>query len=112
VIASRSGAAFSSEVIMKRFVFFLVLLAGSAVVGGPEALPRSFADDKKEEKGGLTFEVYKEGKDEFRWRLKAANGRVIGTSAEGYKAKADCEHGVQLIMDGAAKAKVEDLSAK
>ncbi len=100
---------------MKHFACFLVLLGGIAVVGGPDVFPRSFADDKKEEKGGLIFEVYKdgkEGKDEFRWRLKAANGRVIGISAEGYKAKADCEHGVELIKDGAAKAKVEDLSVK
>jgi uncharacterized protein len=55
-----------------------------------------------------TFEVYKDKKKEFRWRLKASNGLIIATSSEGYVAKADCEHGMELVKKEAAKAKVED----
>jgi hypothetical protein len=40
------------------------------------------------------------------------NGAVIGTGGQGYKAKADCKHGIDIIMKGAAKAKVEDETAK
>ena len=63
-------------------------------------------------KGQLTFEIFKDTKGEFRWRLKAANNAVIGTGGQGYKAKADCEHGIELIKEGAAKAKVKDTTAK
>jgi uncharacterized protein YegP (UPF0339 family) len=56
----------------------------------------------------LKFEVYEDAKKESRWRLKAANGQVIGSSSEGYKAKADCEKAIDSIKSGAAKAEVED----
>jgi uncharacterized protein len=57
-----------------------------------------------------TFEIFKDNKKEFRWRLKASNGLIIATSGEGYVAKADCEHGLELVKKDAAKAKVEDKS--
>ena len=37
---------------------------------------------------------------------------IVATSGEGYNAKADCQHGIDLIKEGAAKAKVEDTTAK
>lgn len=60
---------------------------------------------------GLTFEIYADAKKEYRWRLKASNGNVVATSGQGYKAKADCRHGVELIQQGAADAKVVDSTA-
>ena len=42
------------------------------------------------------FEVFEDTKKEFRWRLKASNGKIIATGGEGYVAKADCEHGIEL----------------
>lgn len=59
---------------------------------------------------GLRFEIYRDTRRRFRWRLKAANGRVIATSGEGYAAKADCRNGIDRIREGAATATVEDLS--
>ena len=56
------------------------------------------------------FEIFKDNKKEFRWRLKASNGLIIATSGEGYVAKADCEHGLELVKKEAAKAEVEDKS--
>ena len=32
-----------------------------------------------------TFEIYKDVKKEWRWRLKASNGKTIADSAESYK---------------------------
>jgi uncharacterized protein YegP (UPF0339 family) len=56
----------------------------------------------------LTFEMYPDAKDEYRWRLKGANGKVIATSGQGYKAKADCKNGVERIRsDAATKLKFE-----
>jgi uncharacterized protein YegP (UPF0339 family) len=61
---------------------------------------------------GLTFEVYEDAKKEFRWRLKSSNGQVIATSGQGYKAKADCKHAIEVIQKGAAEAVVDDQTAK
>jgi uncharacterized protein YegP (UPF0339 family) len=69
---------------------------------GVERIQQDVASSK------LTFEVYEDKQKEYRWRLKAANGQVIGASSEGYKAKADCEKAIDLIKTGAAKAEVED----
>ena len=56
----------------------------------------------------LKFEVYDDNAKEQRWRLKSANGQVVASSSQGYKAKADCEHAIDLIKKGAATAEVED----
>ena len=50
----------------------------------------------------LRFEVYQDRKDEYRWRLKAANGAILATSGQGYKAKADCKKGVERVKADAA----------
>jgi uncharacterized protein YegP (UPF0339 family) len=82
------------------------------LLAGLGNVPATAARQAKDEKRGLTFEVYKDRADEFRWRLKAGNGAIIGVSGDGYKAKADCEHAIDLIKEGAAKAKVEDTTKK
>jgi uncharacterized protein YegP (UPF0339 family) len=56
----------------------------------------------------LKFEMYEDNKKEHRWRVKAPNGQVIGSSSEGYKSKADSEKAIDVIKTGAAKADVED----
>jgi hypothetical protein len=55
------------------------------------------------------YEVYKDGSGGFRWRLKSANGKVVATSGEGYKAKADCLNGIDLIKRGASAAPIEEV---
>lgn len=35
----------------------------------------------------MKFEIYKDRKKEWRWRLKARNGKIIAVSGEGYKRK-------------------------
>lgn len=46
------------------------------------------------------FEVYKDKRGEFRFRLKASNGQIIATG-EGYKAKASCLNGIDSIKRNA-----------
>jgi uncharacterized protein YegP (UPF0339 family) len=58
---------------------------------------------------GLKFEIYEDKAKEFRWRLSAANGEILATAGQGYKAKADCIDGVQRIKKdvGTDKLKFE-----
>ena len=56
------------------------------------------------------FEIFQDKRGEYRWRCKADNGLIIATSGEGYKAKADCKHGVDLVKKGAADAPIEEVS--
>jgi uncharacterized protein YegP (UPF0339 family) len=48
----------------------------------------------------LKFEIYKDKSDEFRWRLKEGD-TVLGTSGQGYKAKADARKGVERLQKDA-----------
>jgi uncharacterized protein YegP (UPF0339 family) len=90
---------------MKRLALVLTV-ASVATLAGLGAFAQT-PKEKKAEKT-LTFEVYKDAKGEFRWRLKATNGESIANSGEGYKAKADCLHGIDLIKEGASKATTND----
>ncbi len=55
------------------------------------------------------FEIYKDKRGEFRWRLRADNNQVIA-SGEGYASKASCKNGIASVKKNAPKAKVEDLT--
>lgn len=37
------------------------------------------------------WETYKDKRNNFRWRRMARNGRITGTSSEGYSSKENCE---------------------
>ena len=52
------------------------------------------------------FEVYTDKAGEYRFRLKAKNGQIIGVG-EGYKKKASCLNGVDSIRKN-ADSKTED----
>ena len=54
------------------------------------------------------FQIYKDRKGEYRWRLRARNGEIIADSNEGYTRKASCKHGIDLVKEQAASAVVED----
>jgi uncharacterized protein YegP (UPF0339 family) len=51
------------------------------------------------------FEVYKDKKGEFRFRLKAKNGQVIATG-EGYSKVDSCLNGVASVKKNAKDAKI------
>ena len=48
------------------------------------------------------FEVYQDKAGEFRFRLKARNGQIIGVS-EGYVQKARCLNGIESVKTNAAE---------
>lgn len=53
------------------------------------------------------FEVYKDKRGEFRWRLLANNNQVIATG-EGYTTKAACLNGIESVQKNAPEATVDD----
>lgn len=57
-----------------------------------------------------TAEVYQDKGGEWRWRLKARNGRVIADSAEGYVDQDDAIHGLKLATQDPPKHIVVDAT--
>ena len=51
------------------------------------------------------FEMYQDKAGEFRFRLKARNGEIIGVS-EGYTTKTNCVNGVESVKKNAAEAEI------
>jgi uncharacterized protein YegP (UPF0339 family) len=43
------------------------------------------------------FELYRDSKGEYRWRLRARNSQIIAIASEGYSSRAACEHGIDLV---------------
>ena len=57
------------------------------------------------------FEVYKDTKGEFRWRLKADNGEVVADGNEGYASKQGCMNGIRVVKEKAPDAEVVEVDA-
>ncbi len=55
------------------------------------------------------FELYKDRRGQFRFRLKASNGQVIATG-EAYTTKRAALNGINSIRKNAADAKLDDQS--
>jgi uncharacterized protein YegP (UPF0339 family) len=47
----------------------------------------------------MTYYYYKDTKGEWRWRLKAQNGRIVADSGEGYKNLQDCLDEIDRVKD-------------
>lgn len=55
------------------------------------------------------FEVYKDAKGEYRFRLIAPNGEIIAVG-EGYVDKAGCLNGIASVKLNAPKAEIVDMT--
>jgi uncharacterized protein YegP (UPF0339 family) len=55
------------------------------------------------------FEVYKDAKGEFRWRLVASNGQAIASGGEGYKAMASAKAGIESVKKNAPTAEIVEV---
>lgn len=58
-----------------------------------------------------TFELYQDGKGEYRWRLRASNGQTIANGGEGYASKRAAQAGIASVQKNAADAEVVELKA-
>lgn len=50
------------------------------------------------------FEIYKDAAGEWRWRLRAVNGRIVADSAEGYAARRNAKLAVTATLDAVESA--------
>ena len=55
------------------------------------------------------FEIFKDEKGEYRFRLKARNGEIIAQS-EGYTRKEKAQQGIESVIKNAKDAKIIDLT--
>lgn len=55
----------------------------------------------------MTCFVRRDAANQWRWRLRAANNRIITESGEAYHSREDCFAAVALVK-GAAQAQVRD----
>ncbi len=45
----------------------------------------------------MRYLIYKDAAHQWRWRLIAANNRIIADSGESYHNKVDCLHAINLV---------------
>lgn len=43
------------------------------------------------------FQVYRDVKNEYRWRFLSTNGNIIADSGEGYTTRASCDRGIEIV---------------
>lgn len=58
------------------------------------------------------FVIYQDSAGLWRWRLFAANSRIIADSAESYSNKSDALHGVKLVAAVASGSAIWNFSEK
>jgi len=55
----------------------------------------------------MRYRIYKDVAGYWRWRLSAANNRIVSDSGEGYANRLDCLHGIALNK-GSGDAPVDE----
>ena len=55
------------------------------------------------------IEIFKDKKGEFRFRVKARNGKIIATS-EGYKTKRSCENGIDSLLNNTIDPMIKEVT--
>lgn len=73
----------------------------SACIDGVESVKKNSQKDS-------AFEIYEDKKGEFRFRLKASNGEIVG-QGESYNARSGCIKGVESVKKNAADSKTVEL---
>jgi len=56
----------------------------------------------------MTFRVFRDNAGEWRWRLVAANGRIVADSGEGYTRRRDVERAIRRIKVEIYRATLAD----
>ena len=75
--------------------------AKAGVMNGIESVKENSKMDER-------FESYTDKGGKYRFRLKAANGQVIGSS-EGYESEASCKAGIESVKRWAKEAKIKEV---
>lgn len=63
-----------------------------------------------QETQGILNSIKNDGKPrDWRWRLIGKNGEPIANGGEGYRNKADCQHGIDLVKGTNASTPVKEV---
>ena len=54
------------------------------------------------------FEVYRDAASDYRWRLKASNGRIVADSGEGYASRSNARRAAENVRRQIGGANIED----
>lgn len=54
----------------------------------------------------MRFEYFKGIPGKWYWRLRAANGRIVADSGQGYKYRRGCREAIRTVMLGAWSAEM------
>lgn len=54
----------------------------------------------------MYYSVYRDIATQWRWRLVAANGKIVANSGEGYYNKSDCYHAIGLVVGTSSQTPV------
>ena len=57
----------------------------------------------------MYFEMYRDTRNEWRWRLKAGNHEIIAVSSEGYASKQSCSPSIDLVKSTTANTQVKEV---
>ena len=87
---ARNIAAHSSATDMGDISMPIVMAAAEAIVA-------EFSNLLASQKAAGTYYLYMDRRGEWRWRLTAANGRVIADSAQGYLTKHDALNDIERV---------------
>ncbi|HPF87621.1 MAG TPA: YegP family protein [Candidatus Limiplasma sp.] len=104
--------ASNGEPILASEVYTTIAACNNGIASVKKNAPIAAVEDQTVE-GYATeknpkFEIYVDKAGEYRFRLKARNGEIIGVS-EGYKAKASCKNGIESVTKNAPDATVVEL---
>jgi len=70
---------------------------------------RRAADRLRERIDDFEFEVYEDQGDEYRWRLRGSNDRIVADSGEGYSSKSSAEDAVDRVQEYAPEGRILDI---
>jgi len=84
-----------------------VILTGEAY-NSKNACLEGIDSVKKNSQKETAFEIYQDKKGEFRFRLKASNGEIIG-QGEAYNSKSGCMKGMESIKKNASDSKTVEV---
>lgn len=48
----------------------------------------------------MKITLYQDDVGEWRWRVRARNGKILAEGGEGYKREADCRKALALLANG------------
>jgi uncharacterized protein YegP (UPF0339 family) len=82
-------------------------LSAGLVLAAAERIVSELSRIAFEEKLGMTYQIFRDAHGEWRWRLKAANGRIIANSSQGYRRKQDCLDDINRIKKNSETSVVE-----